>query len=78
MIWPFALQYAVDIWNNMPEQQTGLSPIDKFSRIILDHTNLLNLHVWGCPAYVLDPMLQDGKKLLKWNPQKRSGQFLGW
>eukprot|EP00957_Ditylum_brightwellii_P103159 7862095-Ditylum_brightwellii.AAC.1 len=23
-------------------------------------------------------MLQDGKKLSKWNPWKRQGQFLGW
>jgi hypothetical protein len=33
--------------------------------------------VWGCPVYVLDPKLQDGKKLLKWNPCPRWGQFRG-
>eukprot|EP00957_Ditylum_brightwellii_P184829 14077669-Ditylum_brightwellii.AAC.2 len=62
----------------MTEQQNGLLPIDKFSRTILDHTNLLNSHVWRCPAYALDPTLQDGKKLPKWNQCKRHGQFLDW
>eukprot|EP00957_Ditylum_brightwellii_P083621 6356454-Ditylum_brightwellii.AAC.1 len=39
MLWPFALQYAVDMWNDMPEQQTGLSPFEKFSCTTADHTN---------------------------------------
>ena len=28
--------------------------------------------------YVLDPKLQDGKKLPKWQPHSRRGQFLGF
>jgi hypothetical protein len=78
MLWPFALQYAVDIWNRMPDINTKLSPLDVFSGVVSDHTDLLNSHVWGCPTYVLDPTLQDGKKLPKWSPRKRRGQFLGW
>ena len=36
-------------------------------------------HVWGCPVYVLvDPRLQDGKKIPKWDPRVRRGQFLGF
>jgi hypothetical protein len=35
------------------------------------------MHVWGCPVYVLDPKLQDGKKLPKWNPHSHHGQFWG-
>jgi len=34
--------------------------------------------VWGCPVYVLEPSLQDGKKIPKWLPQSRRGQFLGF
>ena len=30
-----------------------------------------------CPAYVLDPKLQNGKKLLRWSPRSKFGQFLG-
>eukprot|EP00957_Ditylum_brightwellii_P167487 12749611-Ditylum_brightwellii.AAC.1 len=44
MLRPFELQYAVDIWNNMLEQQTELSPFDKFSQTMTDHTNLSNSH----------------------------------
>ena len=39
---------------------------------------LLRQHVWGCPVYVLDPRLQDGKKIPKWDPRVRRGQFLGF
>jgi len=36
------------------------------------------MHVWGCPVYVLDPKLQDGQKLPKWDPRVQRGQFLGF
>ena len=41
------------------------------------HRSLLRSHVWGCPVYVLDPKLQDGKKQPKWDPRARRGMFLG-
>ena len=31
----------------------------------------------GCSVYVLDPRLQDEKKLLKWRPRTRKEQYLG-
>jgi hypothetical protein len=43
-----------------------------------DHLDLLRSHVWGCPAYVLEPKLQNGQKLPKWNRRSRLGQFLGY
>eukprot|EP00957_Ditylum_brightwellii_P070530 5359195-Ditylum_brightwellii.AAC.1 len=76
MTWPFALDYAVNIWNGMPDMDIGLFPMEKFGASRVDHTDLLNLHVWGCPTYVLDPKLRDGKKLPKWSPRKQRGQFL--
>eukprot|EP00957_Ditylum_brightwellii_P166105 12646236-Ditylum_brightwellii.AAC.1 len=78
MLWPFALQYAVNLWNQLPNITTGLSPQDIFSGTASDHSELQRAHVWGCPAYVLDPTLQDGKKLPKWQPCKCRRQFLGW
>ena len=36
------------------------------------------MKVWGCPVYVLDPTVQDGKKLPRWKPKSRRGQFLGF
>ena len=38
---------------------------------------LRRLHPWGCPVYVLEPTLQDGKKLPKWKPKSRQGKYLG-
>jgi hypothetical protein len=33
--------------------------------------------VWGAPVYVLDPALQDGKKIPKWSPQAQQGMYMG-
>jgi hypothetical protein len=33
-------------------------------------------HAFECPVYVLDALLQDGKKIPKWNPQACLGLFL--
>jgi hypothetical protein len=35
------------------------------------------LMFFWCLAYVLDPKLQDGKKLPKWTPLSHRGQYLG-
>ena len=76
-LWPFALQHAAYLYNHMPNQRSLLSPMELLSGCKDDHTRLQRSHVWGCPVYVLDPKLQDGKKLPKWNPRARRGQYLG-
>lgn len=79
MLWPFALDYAIYTWNHLPNMRSGLSPEEVFSSSRTGtHTTLQRLKVWGCPVYVLDPALQDGKKLPKWHPRARRGQFLGF
>ena len=35
-------------------------------------------HVFGCPVYILDPALQDGKKILKWDSRAHQGIFVGF
>jgi hypothetical protein len=68
-LWPFAMQHAIWIWNHLPRKDSKLAPIELFSKMKLSsYDHLHRLHVWGCPVYVLDLKLQDGKKLLKWNP----------
>jgi hypothetical protein len=37
----------------------------------------MDLHVWGCPLYFLDPKIQQGKKLPRWEPRSKRGMFLG-
>jgi hypothetical protein len=56
----------------------GIAPIEIFCGCRIDHEQLRNSHVWGCPAYVLDPKIQDGKKIPRWEPKSRRGQFLGF
>jgi hypothetical protein len=34
--------------------------------------------VWGSPCYVLDPKLQDAKKIPKWKVRSVLGQFMGF
>ena len=78
-LWPFALEHAVYLWNNIPRMDSKLAPIEVFSgQKLPSYDHLQRLHVWGCPIYVLDPKLQDGKKIPKWHPRSRRGQFLGF
>jgi hypothetical protein len=77
-LWPFALEYAVYLWNNIPRKDSLLVPLELFASSKFDsYDHLHRAHVWGCPVYVLDPKLQDGKKLPKWSVRCRRGRYLG-
>ena len=54
----------------------GLSPMEIFSGTKQPYPKMVNLHVWGCPVYVLDPVLQDGRQIPKWNPRARRVKFV--
>jgi hypothetical protein len=77
-LWPFAVDYAVYIWNRLPREDSGIAPLELFCGAKLDLSVLRSMKVWGCPVYVLDPTVQDGKKLPRWKPKSRRGQFLGF
>jgi hypothetical protein len=77
-LWPMALDQAIYLWNNMPKQGTRMAPTELFPGTKFPNYNhLQRAHVWGCPVYVLDPMLQDGKKLPKWRPQACQDFYVG-
>lgn len=76
--WPLALAYAVWVFNRLPQKNTGLCPNELWSSSRLGHENFRRAHVFGCPVYVLDARLQDGKKIPKWDPRARLGMFLGF
>jgi hypothetical protein len=61
----------------MPKKDGAPSPEELFYSIKSDYQAIREAKCWGCPAYVLDPKLQDGKKLPRWSPRSRLGQFLG-
>ncbi len=77
-LWPFSVCHAVWLYNRLPNGVTGLSPMEILTGTHLDHQSLLRTHVWGCSVYVLDPKLQDGKKITKLNCLARQGQLLGF
>jgi hypothetical protein len=75
-LWPFALKMAVDIHNATPEK-SGLSPEEIFTKQEARQDGLVDFHTFGCPVSVLDPKLQQGHKLPKWQPRARQAIYLG-
>jgi hypothetical protein len=62
-LWPMAVAHATCIHNHMPQRETGLSPYELPLRTNWERKELQDLYVWGCPTYVLDWRVQDGKKI---------------
>jgi hypothetical protein len=55
-LWPMALAHAVALHNiTTPNQQTGHSPEELWTCSQSSHSCFRNVHVWGCPLYILDP-----------------------
>jgi hypothetical protein len=76
-LWPMAVQYATYLYNHLPNAQ-GLCPADLFTGSTIPRHRLKDIHVWGCPVYVLDPQLQAGQKLPRWQPRSRRAVFMGF
>ena len=78
-LWALAMEYAVWIYNRVPRDSLGgLTPDEFWSSTRTDHSDIKRAHVFGCPVYVLDPKLQDGKSIPKWNSRSRQGMFIGF
>ena len=46
-LWPFALDHAVTMWNNLPRTRSGLSPLELFTRTKLPRHDLILNHESG-------------------------------
>lgn len=68
-IWPMAVAHADYLHNHMPNMETGLAPVDVFTKSRWQQHKFHDLHVWGCPVYVLDKSMADGKKVPRWQPR---------
>jgi Reverse transcriptase (RNA-dependent DNA polymerase) len=77
-LWPMAVRQAAYIHNRFPMMDNGLAPYELLTQSKWERRRLLDLHVWGAPVYVLDPQIQDGKKLPRWKPRSRRGQYVGY
>ena len=64
-LWGFAVKHAAWVYNRVPNRLLGLTLLELLTKTNADHKDLLQTHVWGCPVFILDPKLQDGKKIPK-------------
>jgi hypothetical protein len=76
--WPQAIEYAIWVFNRMPNLENGLLPNELWSSCQSPTEEFNCTHVFGCPVYVLDAALQDGHKIPKWAPCARLRIFLGF
>jgi hypothetical protein len=76
-LWPMAVTYTTHLYNHLPNAQ-GFCPADVFTGSTVPCHRLKDNHVRGCPIYVLDPHLQAGQKLPRWEPRSRRGVFIGF
>lgn len=75
-LWPQAIDYVVQNYNLGP-RENNTSPADMMFRTTTDRKAFADMHVWGAPVYVLNPKLQDGNTIPKFDPRSRRGVFLG-
>ena len=75
-MWHLAVQYSTYVYKTLP-WANNISPSDLFFGSTLPWHKLQNMHVWGCPVYVLSPTLQSGNKISWWEPRSRCGVFCG-
>ena len=66
-LWPMAVNLAVYIYNHVPNKETGLDALDSWSKTQSRTVDLMDLHVFGCPIYVLKKLLADGKSIPQWD-----------
>ena len=77
-LWPLAVQHASYLYNHTPNRESGIAPIEVYSRTLSDDQALRNSHTWGCPTYVLESRLTTaGGKIPKWSPRSRQAQYVG-
>ena len=76
-LWPMAVNCAAYLFNHMPNPSSGLSPHDLCSCSHWEQDKVHDCHAWGCPVYVLEKAMVDGKKLPHWKPHSHCGIYVG-
>eukprot|EP00957_Ditylum_brightwellii_P195482 14894089-Ditylum_brightwellii.AAC.1 len=82
-LWTFAFRHAVDNWNTTPQKALDYrNPDEVFSDLTSrskPRNQTFNIFLpFGCPVYILDKTITDGKKPPKWDPCSQVGIFLGY
>ena len=75
-LWPYALRYAVHIYNIAPVMPDGSSRLELFSGTRVG-VRMRDQHTFACPVFALQNNLAAGKSLPRWSPRARLGLNLG-
>jgi hypothetical protein len=75
-LWPYALRYAVHLYNTVPVLENGVSRLELFAgtqvgKRMRDH------HTFACPVFALQNSLAAGNSMPRWSPRARLGLNLG-
>jgi hypothetical protein len=62
-LWPMAVQHSMFLHNHMPNEATGISLHDVFTRSRWEQRKFHDIHIWACPVYLLAKDMHKGKKL---------------
>jgi hypothetical protein len=71
-LWPYALRYAVHLYNTVPVLEDGVSRLELFAgtqvgKRMRDH------HTFACPVFALQNSLAAGNSLPRWSQRVRLG-----
>jgi transposase InsO family protein len=73
---PYAIRCANETRNTCPTKASNISPLNRFCQSD-KRPPYRHQHHFGCPVYVLNKDIQDGKKERKWTDRTRIGINLG-
>ena len=76
-LWPMSVRQAVWVHNHLPPRKTGLSPHDLWSKTRYPVMKLHDIHVFGCPIYVLEKKIADGRSIPRWEKRSNRGMYVG-
>ena len=74
----FDVKHSVCAYNRVPNQISGITPMEMITTKNSNHQDLRRSHFWGCPVYVLEAKLKNDQKLPKRNQRSGLRQFLGF
>lgn len=75
-LWPYALRTANDILNSTWDLKRKHVSLEKFTSTPVQD-NLKHWAPFGCPVYVVEKAIQDGKSFNKWKTKARVAIYIG-
>ena len=66
-LWPYAMRYAVHLYNTVPVSNDRTSRLEKFSSTCIG-ARMWDHHTFACPVFVLQNAISAGNKISRWSP----------